>query len=117
MRTGRIDNYTFGAITIGGVTYDRDVLVLKGRVKAGWRRAEGHSLLICDLKAVRNCRPELLVVGTGADGEMFVPEATGLELEEEGIELVFAPTGEACEIFNEYSMGGENIAGAFHLAC
>ena len=117
MKAARVDKYTFGKITIGGEAYTSDVLVLKGRVKSGWRREDGHSLGLGDLKAVRKCRPELLVVGTGASGEMFVLGETEIGLEEEGIELVFAPTGEACGIFNDCLARGKNVAGAFHLTC
>ena len=38
-------------------------------------------------------------------------------LKEKGIRLIDAPTGKACDIFNERTGRGEKVVGAFHLTC
>jgi hypothetical protein len=112
----KIEHYSFGKITIEGVTYTSDVIIYPGKVNASWWRKQGHNLEIDDLVDILPAEPEVLVVGTGAMGMMKVPKETIAHLESKGIEVHVARTGEAVEIFNELQKDKVAIA-AFHLTC
>ncbi len=64
----RIEGYRFGRVLIDGAEQTRDVIVLPERVLTGWRRADGHRLVLADLADVIEELPERLLVGTGAYG-------------------------------------------------
>jgi hypothetical protein len=60
-----IEGYDFGRVTIDGREETRDVIVLPHRVVHGWRRKDGHRLVLDDLDEVLDELPERLLVGTG----------------------------------------------------
>jgi len=112
----KIEHYSFGKITIEGMTYTSDVIIYPEKVNASWWRKEGHNLQVVDLMDVINVNPQILVIGTGATGLMKVPKDTMSHLESKGIEVHVARTGEAVEIFNKLQKDKIVIA-AFHLTC
>ena len=111
-----IDSYDFGRVTVDGKRYSTDLLVFPDKIKAGWRRREGHSLQIVDLTEVLEAKPEVLVVGTGYSGMMDVPPQTRAHIESEGIELVIQKTAEACKTFN-HLIESRTVVAALHLTC
>ena len=113
----QINGYKFGSIVIDGETYTDDVIILPSGVEPGWWREEGHSLCMNDLEEVITSHPAVLVIGTGASGNMKVPDEVLDKLKEKNIEPVTARTGKAVDIFNEKAGEGRNVAGAFHLTC
>lgn len=113
----KIDSYSFGTITIKGVTYEEDVIILPDKVIPGWRRENGHYLSTADLEDIIERKPDILVVGTGAYGKMDVPDTIRRELGQIGIEVFSAFTGEACKNLNKYFEEGRNAAGVLHLTC
>jgi len=110
----RITHYSFGSITIDGVTYRNDVIIYPDRVDPSWWRVKGHGLSPEDLKDVISAQPETLIIGTGAYGAMEVPESTIKFLRSKGISLHIARTEEAVKIFN--ASKGRTIA-CLHLSC
>ena len=69
-----------------------------------------------DIKDVLVYNPEILIVGTGANGLMRILDETKRYLESKGIELRIADTEKACKIYNELQ-GKRKVIGAFHLTC
>jgi hypothetical protein len=112
-----IDGYKFGRIVINGQTYTDDLIVIPPDVESGWWRREGHSLCVEDLEKVLRARPEILIIGTGASGNMEVPDQVLSRLKRENIEPVVSETGKAVDIFNKKNERGKKVAGAFHLTC
>jgi hypothetical protein len=112
----KINNYSFGSITINGKTYNSDVIVYPDKVKANWLRKEGHSLCIDDIKEVLDAKPEVIIVGCGASGVLKVLAKTKLAIEEKGIELIILPTDEAVKRYNEIAEKKLVIA-CLHLTC
>jgi hypothetical protein len=112
-----IDSYSFGNISINGKTYRHDVIIFPERVQSGWWRAEGHLLAVEDLKEVFEYLPEVLIVGTGASGNMEVPKSTRKYISEREIDLIVCPTENARERFNQLISEGRKVVGAFHLTC
>lgn len=117
-----IEKYEFGILRVDGNDYHRDVIIYPEgagggqRVDASWWRKEGHRLDKTDLDDVTKAKPEVLVVGTGYDGCMKVPEETVAFLKKAGIELYAAPTKEACQKYNELK-DTRKVVAALHLTC
>jgi hypothetical protein len=111
-----IDSYSFGRIVIDGKTYTSDVIIYPDKVNDSWWRKSGHLLHKEDLTDVIQYNPEVLIVGTGDNGLMKVPNDTKQFLESKGIELISEETRKACDIYNELK-GRRKIVAAFHLTC
>ncbi|MEJ2314449.1 MAG: MTH938/NDUFAF3 family protein [Nitrospirota bacterium] len=80
-----------------------------------WRR-EGHYLRPEDLGGVVAAKPDVVVIGTGANGVMQVPEKTVRWLEEKGIAVKVARTAEAVKLYNRLCRDTRVVA-ALHLTC
>ena len=111
-----IESYRFGYIRVDGQAHDRDVIILPDRVIGGWWRKEGHALHPEDLEAVFEAAPQVLIVGQGAYGKMRVTPETRQALSAAGIELVAAPTEEACQTYNTLRER-RVVSAALHLTC
>ena len=111
----RIENYSFGRVTVDGAEETRDVIVLPGRVVRGWWRRDGHSLVLADLDGVARELPARLVVGTGAFGRMRPDPDALAELERRGIHVEALPTEEAVRRYAE--LDPRTTAAALHLTC
>jgi hypothetical protein len=112
----RIANYSFGRITVDGQAHTADLIILPSRVVPNWWREEGHNLSVADLEAVFEARPEVLVVGTGANDRMDVPQETRDALAHAGIALIAEPSAEACQSYNRLC-SEKRAAAALHLTC
>jgi hypothetical protein len=111
----RIEAYEFGRVLVDGELQREDVIVLPGRVVAGWRRREGHRLVLEDLDDVLDELPARLVVGTGAYGRVE-PDPAALEaLRRRGIEVDTLPTADAVRLYAE--LEPTRTAAALHLTC
>ena len=88
-------------MTIDGVHYSSDVLVTPEGVQSDWWRVEVHLLSPCDLHDTLSRSPSLLVIGTGYDGMMGVPEATLAFLAQRRIEYEVHPTPQACLSYSQ----------------
>jgi hypothetical protein len=111
----RIEEYSFGRVTVDGEAETGDVIVLPGRVVRGWWRREGHGLVLEDLEEVLDELPERLVVGTGAYGQMRPDPSTLEQLRARGIEVEVLRTGEAVQRYGE--LDPRRTAVALHLTC
>lgn len=111
-----VDSYDFGAIVIDGRTYRTDLLIWHGVIKADWWRAEGHLLQVPDVFEALAAQPQVLVVGTGAYGNMALDPELVAYLKDQGIDLIAEPTREACRTLNELA-GKRKLAAALHLTC
>jgi hypothetical protein len=113
----KIESYGYGMMTVEGKEYRDDLILFPDRVRSGWWRKEGHTLRIEDLKEVLNYKPEVLVVGKGTDGMMYIPLTTRLALMDKHVELIAKDTFKAVQFYNEQIAMGRDAVGAFHLTC
>ena len=111
----RLENYSFGRLTVDGTEETRDVIVLPERVVRNWWRREGHALVLDDLDAVLDELPARLIIGTGAQGRMKPEPATLAQLGDRGIEVDVLPTDEAVKRYS--SLNPAETAAALHLTC
>lgn len=112
----KINNYSFGRITVNDKTYTSDVIIYPDRVYASWWRKEGHYLQVADLTDVINARPDVLVIGTGYSGVMAVPKETFEFIISKGIEVRTERTGRAVELYNSLQ-NDKTVIAALHLTC
>ena len=111
----RLQDYSFGRLTVDGTEETRDVIVLPQRVVRDWWRREGHALVLDDLDAVLDELPARLIVGTGAQGQMKPEPATLAELRDRGVEVEVLTTDEAVRRYE--SLDPAETAAALHLTC
>lgn len=112
-----IDSYSFGEIIVNGEKYNNDLIIFPDYVKANWWRQEGHSLHPDDLDDVIKAKPEILVIGNGANSVMKVPSETKEYIKSLGIKLIIKKTGKACKTYNKLIEKGKNAVAALHLTC
>jgi len=114
----RIDEYSFGRMTIGGKEFTSDLIIHQdGRIQDRWWRAQGHRLLPGDIATVLDAGLEKLVIGTGAMGLMSVSESVLKLCDKRGIEVEACRTVEAVMRFYKAAKEGKIIAACFHLTC
>jgi hypothetical protein len=96
----RFEKFSFGALRIDGVTYERDVVIDRGRIR--WRKKKpsrrfrsdyGHTPLSAEEKIPWKC--SRLVVGTGAEASLPVMDDVREEAERRGVKLLVLPTARA----------------------
>lgn len=112
-----ITDYEFGKIAIEGKTYTSDVIIAPDKVIDSWWRKEGHSLHVEDLDEIMDAKPDLLIIGTGYYGRMDVPDKTKQYLQQQGIEVRQAKTGDAVTEFKKLQREYARIVAALHLTC
>jgi hypothetical protein len=102
----KFDSYSFGAITIDGVTYDHDVVIDHGEVSKRSKKPSkkyrddfGHTPLSAKEDLPWKC--ERLVIGTGAAGSLPVMDEVEQEAERRGVELVAVPTERAIDLLRD----------------
>ncbi len=116
MSIPKIDSYQFGQITIDGKRYTKDLIIFPDRIMPNWWREQGHSLSAADLQEVLTTPPQVLIIGSWANGRMRVPENSLIPLKKADIEVIILESQAACQRYNE--LRGENVVAlAIHLTC
>ena len=111
-----IEHYAPGIIKIDGKEYREDVLVTGNGVN-DWGRVEEHNLSPKDIEERVRDRPQVIIIGTGANGAMKVPEKTVKYVINKGIEFSADVTSKAVEKFNAFLKEGTKVVAGFHLTC
>ncbi len=111
---------SFGQIEIDGRRFDHDVVIEKGRVRrrkkgpSKRRRDEyGHTPLTSD-EAIPWSAP-LLIVGTGANGQLPIASDLYREATDRRVEVVARPTAEACDLLA--TADPKSVAAILHVTC
>jgi hypothetical protein len=115
----RIEKFSFGHITIDGVTYDYDALIDHGEIRKRvkkpskkLREAFGHTPLSAAEEIPWKCRR--LVIGTGAYGNLPVMDDVKREAARRDLELVILPTVEAIKALQKPSRRTNAV---LHVTC
>ena len=115
----RFTGYSFGSIRVGGVTYEHDLILDRGKVRKRkkaasrkFRGAYGHTPLSIAENIPWRCRR--LVVGTGADGALPVMLQVRDEARRRKIDLVVLPTAQAISALTKATADTNAI---LHLTC
>jgi hypothetical protein len=117
----QIEGTRFGDITIDGKTYDHDVVIRLGgdvvkRKKKLSKRLYGTSHVVSkdEAKSVFEKGCDLLLLGSGQEGNMHLSSEATAYLAQNECEIVIQPTPQALRVFNEAR--GRKI-GLFHVTC
>jgi hypothetical protein len=115
----RFTDYSFGSIRVDGVTYDRDLIIDRGKIRKRkkaasrtFRGAYGHTPLSVAEDIPWRCRR--LVVGTGANGALPVMQQVRDEARRRDVDLVVLPTAEAIGALTKAPADTNAI---LHLTC
>jgi hypothetical protein len=111
----RLEDYSFGRLTVDGQEHTRDLIVLPDRVVSDWWRREGHSLAMEDLDEVLEKLPGRLVLGVGAHSQLRPDPAVIAELERRGVQVECLSTDAAVRRYGE--LDERVTAAALHLTC
>lgn len=114
----RIEAFSFGSIRIDGVTYEKDVVIERGKVRTRrkkpskpYREQYGHTPLSVEEDIPWKCKR--LVVGTGG-GALPVMEAVKDEAARRKVKLLILPTAQAIVALQEHP---EDTNAILHLTC
>jgi len=115
----RFESFSFGSVQIDGVTYQRDLIIDRGKIRKRKKKASkryqgdyGHTPLSAKEDIPWRCRR--LVVGTGAEGGLPVSDEVRKEAQLRKVELLSVPTKDAIAILNR---GGEDTNAILHVTC
>ncbi len=115
----RFEGFSFGSIRIDGITYERDVVIDRGRVRKRkkklskkYRGEFGHTPLSIDEDIPWNCRR--LVIGTGVSASLPVMKEVKYESKLRNVELLVLPTAQA---INELERNPEDTNAILHITC
>ncbi|MEA3356106.1 MAG: MTH938/NDUFAF3 family protein [Candidatus Bipolaricaulota bacterium] len=112
-----LTDYRFGRIKVNASYYTDDLIVFEDEILSPWIRRKGHHLFVEDLQWIIECRPVIVIIGTGAFGRLAVPRETSEALLEKGIKLLSFNTAAAAEEYNTRAARGERVAACLHLTC
>jgi hypothetical protein len=112
------DKFSFGSIRIDGVTYEKDVVIDRGKVRKRekkpsrkFRDTFGHTPISIEEKIPWECGK--LVIGTGT-GALPVMKEVKQEAERRKVELLVLPTSQAIEALKE---NPDKTNAILHLTC
>jgi len=111
----RLEDYSFGRVTVDGSEQTRDLIVLPDRVVTDWWRRDRHSLALEDLDEVLDELPERLILGVGAYGRLRPDPAAIPELRRRDIAVECLHTHQAVRRYGE--LDERRTAAALHLTC
>lgn len=112
-----VNRYEFGLMAINGKEYRHDIAVFWDGSVENWLREISHDVGVNDVELAISKNPEIIVVGTGADGVINVSNEATKAIIDKGLNLVIDKTGRAASIFNENAAEGKRVVGLFHLTC
>lgn len=113
-----IDKYSFGYISINGIEYSHDVIIIADDVFHPWWRKEGHSVCIEDLEYPLKKDIEEFIIGTGYYGFVKIDKKLIEYINSINKKIQGIKTQEAVKLFNKLS-DEEKRKKAFclHLTC
>ena len=115
----RFTGYSFGSVSVDGVSYDHDLIIDRGKIRKRRKAASkrfrggyGHTPLSIAEDIPWRCRR--LVIGTGAGGALPVMKQVRDEARRRNVDLVILPTAEAIGV-----LGGtiKDTNAILHVTC
>lgn len=105
--------YGEGYVLINGTRYERNLIVLPGRVEP-WREGGAEDLTAEDFSHLAALGVEIVLLGTGKQ-QRFPPPGLRTALPAAGIGLEVMDTGAACRTYNILVAEGREVAAALFL--
>ena len=111
----KIENYSFGRISINGKIYNSDLILFPNRIETNWRRKKGHFLQLVDIAKIIDFNPKVLIFGTGKNGFIEVSDDLIVKLNDLVISYFFDKSSKAVERYNCSEELSKVLA--IHLTC
>jgi hypothetical protein len=117
----KIEKTRFGSITVGGETYDHDLIIrLNGKVEKRKKKLSkavfgtSHIISLDEARYVHEAQAERLIIGSGQNDMVKLSPEAQTFLNEKGCQVELLPTPLAAERWNQIK--GKTIA-LFHITC
>ena len=111
----RIHSYTDDFFVIREFKFDCHCQIHRDGLTAKWQPDNISHLVISDFSSLLDCKPEVLILGTGS--KLIFPETTlRQQFLQHNIGLEVMDTGAACRTYNILLSEGRNVAAALLLA-
>ena len=108
-----IKNYENHSLYIDDKIYKNNVLMTSAAVE-NWNLNDIDNLNIDDFKNVLDCKPEIIILGTG--GSLVIPTPAIInDIQNQGIGFEFMITDSACKTFNLLVSENRKVAAALIL--
>lgn len=123
---GPVEELRWGEFVVNGQTHSgvaedrvgkgKDIRVV-GKKVTRWKEREGHRLEKSMITGIYDEHIDVLVIGNGIDGAIWVPDEVRQDVARRGIELIVKRTVEACRTYNELYRQGKRVALLAHGTC
>lgn len=117
----KIEETSFGSITIEGKTFEYDVLIrLNGEIEKRKKKLSkalygtSHILSLDEAKFVYEKGMKRLIIGSGQDGNVKLSPEAADYFEHKHCKIDLLPTPEAIGTWNK---AGGDVTGLFHVTC
>ena len=117
----KIDDTTFGSITIAHEDYEHDVIIrLNGEVKKRKKKLSkalygtSHIVSLAEAQYVYEPGVKRLIVGTGQGGNVTLSDDAANYFKQMQCEVKMLPTPKAIRVWNEAE---GSVIGLFHVTC
>lgn len=111
----KIDSAEWGKFTINGRTYFSDMYVFwDGKAEM---RKKSHLFDMDEFLGLLRKRPKIIIIGTGFNGVVKVPEEVLQMAEDRNVELFMETTPKAVEVFNAFAGDGKRVIAVLHSTC
>ena len=107
----QIRAYQPGAITVNDKTLSSSIIIMPTQLITDWAPQTIAELTTESLQAIAAARPDILLIGTGANIVFIAAEIYG-PLVNLGIGVEFMDTSAACRTYNALSAENRNVAAA-----
>jgi hypothetical protein len=118
----RIDNTSFGSITIDHITFKHDVIIsLDGQVKKRKKKLSkavygtSHTISLEEAKHVYEKKAKSLIIGAGQYSRISLSDEAREFLKKQNCQVKLFSTKEAIEAWNKTKSG--KTIGLFHITC
>jgi uncharacterized protein len=106
-----IQHYAKGEITVNGIVYRENLLVMPSQVIPQWRPVSFEELIPEDFAKLAELGPEIVILGTGSK-QYFPSPALTYPLLDAHIGLEVMDTAAACRTYNILMSEGRQVAAA-----
>ncbi len=111
----KIDSVKWGELKIDGKLYYSDMYVYwDGKAEM---RKKSHLFDMDEFVKLLQKDPKIIVVGTGFNGVVKVPEEVSQMAEDKKVELFLETTPKAAEVFNAFAGEGKKVIAVLHSTC
>ena len=117
----RIDNTSFGSITVEGLVFDHDVFInLNGEIKKRKKKLSkkhfgtSHIISLEEAAHIYEVDAEKILIGSGQTGMVRLSDEASDFFDQKNCNVFIIPTHDAVEKWNNET---GSVIGLFHLTC